>query len=181
MNGCMTTIVPFHDVANDDNCRRDIDEIFFEASSVQAFENQDERRTFHWRWLGRYLVEEPQHAFVALRPEHGASGYVVGSLEDPAPRAEFAHLGYFVDFAELTAAFPAHLHINVARDCRNRRIGEALIAAFVGHAAELGSPGVHVVTGEGLRNVGFYERLGFARQGVAPWRAGQVVLLGRKI
>ena len=176
----MTTILPYRDVA-DDNCRGDIDEIFFEASSVQEFANDDERSIFHWRWLGRYLADEPQHAFVALRSNGRACGYVVGSLTDPAPRAEFSHLGYFVDFAHLTATFPAHLHINVASNCRNRRIGEALVEAFVDHAAESGCAGLHVVTGEGMRNVGFYERLGFACQGTAPWRSARVVLLGRKI
>ncbi|MGI9412001.1 MAG: GNAT family N-acetyltransferase [Hyphomicrobiaceae bacterium] len=177
----MTKIVPYHDVAGDDACRGDIDEIFFEASSVQEFANEDERSTFHWRWLGRYLTDEPQHAFVALRSDGGACGYVVGSLADPAPRAEFSHLGYFVDFAHLTATYPAHLHINVARDYRNRRIGEMLVEAFVRHAADSGCAGLHVVTGEGLRNVGFYERLWFSCQGTAPWRSGRVVLLGRKI
>ena len=179
----MTKIVPYGDVANDDTCRHDIDTIFFEASSVQSFTDDEERQAFHWRWIGWYLAEEPEHAFVALKAAAagGACGYIVGSLEDPAPRPEFSHLTYFTAFAQLTKVFPAHLHINVDRDWRSRQIGEALVEAFVQHAAQFSCPGVHIVTGEGMRNVGFYERLGFACQAIAPWRSGNVVLLGRKI
>ena len=161
-----------------------IDRIFFEASSVRSFESRSARIAFHWLWLGRYLVEEPAHAFVAL--EDGAAGcdvagYLVGSLADPAPRPEFANLDYFAAFADVTARFPAHLHVNVCAARRGARIGEHLVAAFERHAAAAGAPGVHIVTGAGMRNVGFYERLGFHEVGRTPRGRGIVVMLAKPL
>jgi len=157
-----------------------IDAIFFEASSVQAFESRARRFAFHWLWLGRYLIDEPAEAFVAI--EDGAvAGYLVGSLVDPAPRAAFADLDYFKDFAGQTAIFPAHLHVNVAAEARGRGVGERLVGAFERHAAMHGAPGGHVVTGAGMRNVGFYERLGYREAARAPRGAGHVVMLAKRL
>ena len=157
-----------------------IDAIFFEASSVQGFDSPAHRFAFHWLWLGRYLIEEPAEAFVAI--EDGAvTGYLVGSLVDPAPRAAFASLDYFKAFADRTAAFPAHLHVNVAANARGRSVGERLVGAFERHAAVRGAPGVHVVTGAGMRNVGFYERLGYREAARAPRGAGHVVMLAKRL
>lgn len=157
-----------------------IDAIFFEASSVQTFEDPAQRFAFHWLWLGRYLIEEPAEAFVAL--EAGAvMGYLVGSLIDPAPRASFASLDYFEAFAGQTAIFPAHLHVNVAADGRGRGVGEQLVGAFERHAALRGAPGVHVITGAGMRNIGFYERIGYHEIGRTPRGAGHVVMLAKRL
>ena len=157
-----------------------IDAIFFEASSVRTFESRARRFAFHWLWLGRYLIEEPAEAFVAI--EDGAvAGYLVGSLVDPAPRAAFADLDYFTDFAGQTAIFPAHLHVNVAAEARGRGVGERLVGAFERHAARHGAPGVHVVTGAGMRNVGFYERLGYREVARASRGAGHVVMLAKRL
>jgi GNAT superfamily N-acetyltransferase len=157
-----------------------IDAIFFEASSVQGFESSAHRFAFHWLWLGRYLIEEPAEAFVAI--EDGAVvGYLVGSLVDPAPRAAFESLDYFKAFADRTSAFPAHLHVNVAAGARGRGVGERLVGAFERHAALHGAPGVHVVTGAGMRNVGFYERLGYREAARAPRGAGHVVMLAKRL
>lgn len=159
----------------------EIDRIFFEASSVRSFRDHDEKDAFRWRWLGRYLCEEPQHAFLALDPSGAVCGYLVGSLDDPAQRPAFDELGYFSVFGALTAQFPAHLHINVAEAWRSRGVGERLVAAFISHAVVHGAPGVHVVTGRGMRNVGFYDRLGFREHGRVRHGAGEVVLLGRRL
>ena len=155
-----------------------IDRIFFAASSVQSFRDARARAAFRWLWLGRYLAEEPEHAFVALS---GATlcGYLVGSLADPAPRWEFRELSYFSDFAAETARFPAHLHINVDEGARGHGVGARLVERFAAHAAACGSAGLHVVTGAGMRNVGFYERLGFREVARAPRNGGTVVMLAR--
>lgn len=174
-------IVTYGDVAADLHRNREIDEIFFEASSVQSFASDEARRGFRQLWLGRYLSEEPEHAFVALGADGTACGYLIGSIEDPARRAEFSELTYFKDFAHLTARFPAHLHINVAQAARSQGIGAELIEAFIKHLQRLDVPGVHVVTGRGQRNVGFYGRSGFTERGSSPWRNNEVVLLGREI
>ncbi len=160
-----------------------IDAIFFEASAVQTFENAAQRDAFHWRWLGRYLSEEPEHAFLALMNDGSVAGYLVGSLDDPARRPEFDELGYFEAFGELTRQFPAHLHINVAADWRSRGVGARLIARFLEHVRAQGVRGVHVVTGLGMRNVDFYVRLGFEERGRVRHGqgAGEVVMLARAV
>lgn len=174
---------PYADIVAQDQAAVDaaIDAIFFEASSVQSFADEPTRRAFRWRWLGRYLAEEPENAFVAVRDDGGIVGYLVGSLADPAARAEFSELVYFKDFADHTAVYPAHLHINVAPAWRSAGIGAALVAAFATHAGRCGAGGMHVVTGAGMRNVRFYERLGFAVVGEAAYKGGTVVMLGAKL
>gem|GEM_PF-1094179 len=171
--------------------RAEMDEIFFASSSVQSFADKATQQAFHWRWLGRYLAEEPQHAFVAIRKsgkgkyrdrEHAEDtynicGYLVGSLDDPARRAEFSDLSYFEDFADQTAKYPAHLHINLAPPWRGKGIGGALIAAFARHARKEGVAGMHVVTGQGMRNVSFYKGLGFEKVAmIERWKATVVML-----
>ena len=179
----MVVIAEFADVADNSVALAKIDEIFFEASSVQSFANETAREDFRWLWMGRYLSEEPEHAFVALRNGDAGQlcGYLVGSLADPAVRAEFNSLAYFKSFADITPRFPAHLHINVAHDMRGQGVGERLIHAFLAHAQAQGCPGVHVVTGAGMRNVGFYERLNFVERARVAKGPGEVVLLGHQL
>ena len=156
-----------------------IDDIFFQSSSIKHFASPAERAAFRWRWLGRYLEEETAHAFVAVWKKSKIVGYVVGALDDPAGDSRYAELAYFKDFAPWTARFPSHLHINLDAQYRSAGTGARLVDAFCSHAAELGSPGVHIVTGNGLRNVGFYARNGFTVLVEAPWKSGHVVMMGR--
>ena len=79
------------------------------------------------------------------------------------------------------ARYPAHLHINVAAGARSRGIGERLIEAFEHHATANGAPGVHIVTGAGMRNVGFYDRLGFREVARTRRGAGTVVMLAKAL
>jgi len=179
----LVDILRFADVAGNAVALKKIDEIFFEASSVQTFESAAARDAFRWLWMGRYLVEEQEHAFVAVAdgdPQR-LCGYLVGSLADPASREEFSSLSYFQSFANVTPLFPAHLHINVAHDMRSQGVGEKLIQAFLGHARAYGCPGVHIVTGAGMRNVGFYERLQFVERARVAKGGGQAVLLGHQL
>jgi GNAT superfamily N-acetyltransferase len=159
----------------------EIDEIFFEASSVQSFSDAAARDAFRHRWLGRYLSDETEHALVALAGEGDVAGYLVGCLRDPARCPRFAEFTYFKDFADLTPSYPAHLHINVARAWRSMGVGARLVTAFAAHAREGGAVGVHVVTGAGMRNVRFYRRLGFAAVGEAAYKGGSVVMLGLRL
>ncbi len=159
---------------------RAIERIFFAASNVQSFRDDAHRAAFRWLWLGRYLAQEPDHAFVAVSATV-VCGYLVGSLADPAPRAEFSELAYFQDFAAQTVRFPAHLHINVDEGARGRGVGALLVDRFAAHAAAKGISGVHVVTGAGMRNVRFYERLGFGEVARAPRNGSAVVMLAKAL
>jgi GNAT superfamily N-acetyltransferase len=158
----------------------EIDAIFFEASSVQAFESQRKRFDFHRLWLGRYLVNEPREVFIAL--EGGkVIGYLVGSLGDPALRDAAMGLDYYMAFAPETARYPANLHVNVASGARNRGVGKDLVRTFERHAAAHGARGLHIITGAGLRNVAFYARLGFREVSRAPRGGGHVVMLAKAL
>lgn len=157
-----------------------IDAIFFQASSVQSFRDNEHRRAFRWLWLGRYLMEEPDHGLVAMFAGE-VCGYLVGSLADPAHRAEFRELAYFQEFSAQTKQYPAHLHINVDQTMRSRGVGGLLIEVFEAHARAGHAPGMHIVTGAGMRNVGFYERLGFREVARAPRKGSEVVMLAKRI
>jgi GNAT superfamily N-acetyltransferase len=158
-----------------------IDAIFFAASNTQQFADQEERKAFRERWLGRYLDRYRDHVFLALDPEARPIGYLVGCLDDPAHQPLFSDIGYFAILSDLTGRYPAHLHINLDADWCGRGIGAQLIETFCAHAVAVGSPGVHVVTSEGARNVRFYERCGFRPLRSFDWNASRLVMLGRDL
>lgn len=156
----------------------DLDEIFFTSSARQSFAGATERAAFRERWLARYLQHDRQWFYLAL--EKGAvAGYLAGAVDDPALAARFQDIGYWPLLADLTARFPAHLHINVAANRRSSGIGGRLIEAFVADLVACGCPGVHLVTGEGSRNIAFYQRNGFTELRSVAWGDKRVVMLGR--
>jgi GNAT superfamily N-acetyltransferase len=162
--------------------RADIDRIFFASAGRTTFADEAERSAFRERWLGRYLAHDCAHAFVARATAGGAIvGYLAGCLEDPARADRFRDISYYRGFADLTARFPAHLHINLDPAWRSKGIGARLVEAFADHAARHGAPGVHVVTGAAARNVAFYQRGGFAPFREADWNGNAILLLARDL
>jgi GNAT superfamily N-acetyltransferase len=158
-----------------------VEAIFFEASG-RTLAPGPEREAFRERWLGRYLLGGGDIVLLALEGSDRVAGYLVGALENPAEQPRFADIGYLrTDFAELCRRFPAHLHINLAPAFRGRGIGARLIETFAVRAATADATGVHVVTGEGMRNVGFYLRRGFLQRARAHWNGHMVVFLAREL
>jgi GNAT superfamily N-acetyltransferase len=176
-----TAIRRWTEVSGKERLTPAIDAIFFEASGTKSFASMAERRAFRERWLGRYLADEPQWAYLAMDAGGAVAGYLVGSLNDPARSERFADIGYFKDFAPLTLEYPAHLHVNLAPSYRNRGIGARLMEAFAADAARAGAKGMHVVTGADARNVGFYKRNGFRELARAKAGAREVVFLARRL
>jgi GNAT superfamily N-acetyltransferase len=157
-------------------------EAIFWQTSARTFPPGPERDTFRERWLGRYMRGGSDVVLLALVGEDTVAGYLVGALENPAEQPRFTDIGYFrTDFSDLTRRFPAHLHINLAADFRSQGIGAQLIEAFAGHAKRAGAPGVHAVTGKGMRNVRFYTRCGFVERATALWNGREIVFLGREL
>lgn len=154
-----------------------LDRIFFEASTVKTFASPEAKAEFRERWLGRYLTHDVAHCFIARTDAGETIGYVVGSIEDPAKTPRFADVGYFSLIAPLTSRYPAHLHINLAPAWRSRGIGRIMIEVFKAHAAAHGRKGLHVVTGFGVRNVGFYLRNGFRETARFEWQSRPLVML----
>jgi GNAT superfamily N-acetyltransferase len=149
-----------------------IDTIFFEASNTKSFASEAERAAFRERWLGKYLTDEPQFAYVAFARDGTLAGYLVGSVLEPVG---------FEAFADAAWEYPAHLHVNLAPQFRDRGIGGRLIAAFATDALFAGAPGMHVVTSADSRNVAFYARNGFAEIVRAGVGGRELVFLGRKL
>jgi GNAT superfamily N-acetyltransferase len=157
-------------------------EVIFWETSARTFPSGPERDAFRERWLGRYMQGGSDVVLLALADEVTVAGYLVGAIEDPAQQPRFADMGYFrTDFADLTKRFPAHLHINLAADFRSRGIGAQLIEAFASRAREVRATGMHVVTGKGMRNVGFYTRCRFIECATALWNGREIVFLGREL
>lgn len=139
---------------------------------------------FQELWLDQYLRHEPDLVFVAVDRAARSSapkvvGYLVGCRVDPGLSLRFEALGYFQNFAAVSADFPAHLHVNVDAAYRSRRVGERLVEALCARLVSEGVPGVHVVTGCDQRNVGFYGRLGFSERARTPRGRTEVVFLAR--
>jgi GNAT superfamily N-acetyltransferase len=158
-----------------------VEEILF-ATAARSYAPGPAREAFRERWLGRYLRGGGDVVLLALADARTVAGYLVGALENPAAQARFGDTGYFrTDFAQLCRDYPAHLHINLAAPFRSRGIGAQLIEAFAAHARAAGAPGMHVVTGKGMRNVGFYLRHGFVALGEARWNDNNILFLGRDL
>jgi GNAT superfamily N-acetyltransferase len=174
-------IRPYFGLENKTSVLQGIDTVFFQSSNTQTFASDEARAAFRERWLGRYLTNDPGWAYVALTDDGDVAGYLVGSLDDPARTARFFDIPYFSLFEDLTRNFPAHLHVNLAPAHRGGGIGAALVERFAIDASKAGSPGVHVVTSRGARNVGFYNRNGFVERGAAGEGAREVVFLARTL
>jgi GNAT superfamily N-acetyltransferase len=170
----------WREVADRPGLEAALDAIFFEASSVQSFPSAEARAAFRERWLGRYLQHDPDWAYLAIGPGQAIAGYLVGAIEDPALTPRFGDIAYFAELAAVTARYPAHLHINMAASARGLGIGARLVAAFLSDLRAAGVPGVHVVTGQGMRNVRFYERLGFSPAATRTYNGKTVVMLARE-
>lgn len=159
----------------------DIDHVFFSSSNTQSFESDAAKAAFHTRWLGRYLQHFPQYAFLARDSARRAIGYVVGSVADPARDPIFSDLPFLAAFAEASARYPAHLHVNLVERWRGQGLGARLIEAFSDAARREGAPGVHVVTQRGARNVRFYHANGFRERAATTLGETELVFLGRDL
>lgn len=158
-----------------------IDAIFF-ATAARVYPEGPERTAFREKWLGRFLDCERDVLLLALAENGRVAGYVVGTLENAADSVRFADMPHFREhFAAACAAFPAHLHINLAAEFRGRGIGARLIDAFAGIVREAGLPGLHVTTGRGMRNVGFYLGRGFREIAALERDGGAMLFLGLKV
>jgi GNAT superfamily N-acetyltransferase len=177
----MAKVVRWVDLPDRAAAEAEITAIFFASSATQSFADEAVRAAFRERWLGRYLTHDAQHVFVALNEAERIIGYLVGALEDPAQAERFGDLAFMQAFAALTPQYPAHLHVNLTASARGQRIGEGLVERFVDDVRTARLPGVHVVTGRGVRNVGFYNRLGFEERGLLATANGAMVFLGRAV
>jgi ribosomal protein S18 acetylase RimI-like enzyme len=146
-------------------------------------------------YAGPYLELEPGLAFVAA-DDDGVLGYVLAARDTeaferarddawfprvrerrahaPAPRGPFeAYVAGVVRGsertpAELVAAYPSHLHIDLLPRAQRRGIGRALIERELDTLTEAGSTGVHLgVAPSNTGALAFYDSVGFERTDIA--------------
>lgn len=141
-------------------------------------------------WAVPYLALEPDFSFV-VDLDGTAAGFVVGTPDTlaferrlerdwwPALRARYAGrtaiaphdhrvLDYIrqppTDSGPATAAYPAHLHINLLPALKGGGWGRRLIEAELAALRRAGIPGVHLgVSAVNHHAIGFYEHVGFQR------------------
>lgn len=176
----------WHDLPHPEALISGIDAIFYETAGTQSFPDEAARVAFRERWLGRYLTHDAAHVWLALAHDGAVAGYLVGCLEDPVRTERFSDIGYFAELATVTRLYPAHLHINLTATVRGHGAGSRLIEGFATQAAASGSPGLHVVTGAGMRNVRFYARNGLSEVARFCWpphapERRELVMLGRRL
>ena len=159
----------------------EVDDIFFESSAKQDFSSRQERDSFRERWLGRYVANHRESFFVALDGSGRVIGYLAGCLKNPTELAQFSDIEYFQTIADICRDYPAHLHINVARQWRNHGVGAALVERFAHWAMLHSVEGIHLVTSSTSRSIPFYRRSGFRELRTFPWNSGISVCMGRKL
>lgn len=163
----------------------EVDQIFFESSGTKTFGSEHEKIAFRDRWLGRYLIHHPNQAYLAITDRgdilERIVGYLVGSLDDPAHSPMFSDLGYFENLKGLTHIYPAQLHVNIAATWRGIGLGQDLVGAFIEDLQGSNVSGVHVITSEGMRNIGFYLGCGFEEVGSTIWNDRKLLMLGRRL
>ena len=158
-----------------------VENIFFATSRVQIFADEQARNSFKARWLDRYLNHYIDSFFIARSDGGGLMGYLAGCLENPTLNPLFNDLSYYKAFAALCVSYPCHLHINVAADYRNHRVGATLIEAFAAQALNARAPGIHIITNEEVRNIRFYERNNFRILSRTYSNDARVVFMGRQL
>jgi ribosomal protein S18 acetylase RimI-like enzyme len=152
----------------------------FRATAATWPSDDNDARAFQHLWLDQYLKHERDLVFVA-HANGTIVGYLVGCQINPASSPRFQTLNYFQTFAPYCTAYPAHLHVNLDAAIRGQAVGARLIEAFCARLRADQCPGVHVVTGATMRNVSFYQRLGFREIARAPRGISAVLFLGRDL
>lgn len=176
MTNC--TLRPWTEVAARCDALAQLRAIFFDASNTRSFADDAAREAFFERWLGRYLAHYADVVFVAMTDTGEVLGYVCGCMNDPAKLPRFADIALYQTFADLTLAYPAHLHVNLRADARGAGLGAQLVGRFLDAARGAGAVGAHVMTGADARNVRFYNRCGFTERGRTGAPGQEVVFLG---
>lgn len=157
--------------------------VFWEtAPDARDLQGRDRRR-FLRKYFTYYLEVEPELFLVAFDEACGGEGvpvrdepvthpavlgYICAVADTRCHPELYALADHLAIFDDLYDLFPAHLHINLTAASRGRGVGSRLIGELEQRLRQAGTPGLHLVTTVGKRNVRFYERNGFTRQFPRP-------------
>jgi len=138
-----------------------------------------DKQAFVAHWTDYYRHNQASLIYVARTVEDRLAGYLAGCEDSQAAASALAHHAGFALFADMHAAYPAHLHINCRPEYRSQGIGGQLIEAFSEDLRDRSVGGLHVVTAKGARNVRFYQRNGFRHIAERVEGERHLVFLGR--
>lgn len=175
----MIQLARLTDLPDRDAALRGLEEIFFLSALRTGFASGRERADFFRTWAGWYLGHAPADVWFALDGEGAVLGYLTGCKDSAGAGAAGLDgtIPKYAVFADLFAAFPAHLHVNVRPEHRSAGLGRRLVDRFAEDCAADGLAGVHLVTGAEARNAAFYRRAGFTEE----HRRGPLLFLGRRL
>jgi GNAT superfamily N-acetyltransferase len=158
-----------------------LEEIFFESAARTGFASDRERREFLARWTAVYLEHYRDDVWLWREGNGAIAGYLTGCQDSAAAGRLYDTIPGYGVFEGCFEAFPAHLHVNCRGDRRGLGIGARLVEAFAGACRSMGRRGLHVVTGPGLRNVRFYDRIGFGYRQLGTWLGRPLLFMGRSL
>ncbi|MDR1894433.1 MAG: GNAT family N-acetyltransferase, partial [Spirochaetales bacterium] len=82
------------------------------------------------------------------------------------------------DASPWSAAYPAHLHIDLLPPLQGKGWGRALIETLLGELRNRGCPGIHLeVSADNTAAIAFYTKMGFSVLRTAP----QGLVMGKRI
>lgn len=155
-----------------------IREVFFEASNVKTFRDEEHRESFFFRWCGVYLQDDFPSPFLAIQ-KGKLLGYLIYSLKTPLqPPWGQPGVECFEDLYEL---FPSHLHMNCQHEARGKGVGSKLIYGLTEELRVKQIPGVHIITSPDQANVEFYRKVGFLREELRERAGYNLLFMGKKI
>ncbi len=155
---------------------KQVEDIFFEASSLKSFSTPERKSAFYKRWCADYQTLYPQEFFIALEDDK-VLGYLSG-CSNSTEAAKIVEVPGFLVFQDLFSRFPAHLHINFHPDARGRGLGSILVSHYKNYLRKNNIVGLHLVTSPGVQNVSFYERLDFSFNETREFGAMKLYFMG---
>lgn len=173
-------ILPWSSLSKDQReiLEKEVREVFFESSSVKKFESESKKHEFFQKWLGLYIDQFPDWFYLAIDDENNFLGYIIAcpnSLDHPELGQPI--VGNEKDYLE----YPVHLHINCHYRSRGKGVGAELLSSLEQVSRERGAAGIHLITKEGERNVGFYLKNGYTQIRSKIVGNGNLLFLGKKL
>lgn len=160
---------------------KSIENIFFSTSSKKTFVSEVEKLAFKNKYLDYYLENYPDFFYVSI-DEGIVIGYLCccpNTIEDDYFINTFK---YYESLSEkILLEYPAHLHINLAKECRGKGVGSKIIDMLCVDLFGHNIRGVHIFTTPDNENVSFYSRNLFCDELTVEYHENKLLFLGRKI
>jgi ribosomal protein S18 acetylase RimI-like enzyme len=172
----ITTLV---EIKNKEEILLQVEEIFFEASSLKEFSFPEKKASFYKRWCQDYQTYYPEEFFVMME-DSKVLGYLSGCSQSNESKSVLSVPGLPV-FADMFFDFPAHLHINFHSSSRGRGLGSLLVETYVEKLKENHCKGLHLITSPQAPNISFYDRLGFNHRVSREFNGMELLFMGKML